>query len=136
MVKDGHCSERVLEEPESGVAGGRPIPRGVLASEAVKQDGEIGVISDESTVEVGKSKERLHVLDFARGGPVLNDFDLRIVHFEAFRTDNKAKEVRGIDAEVALFEFGEQIIQVEAAEDFLNMARMVGWIPRVDEYVV
>ena len=76
MVKDGSRSERVLEEPESGVAGGRPIPRGVLVREMGEWDGEIGVSSNEPTVEISETEEGLHILDLPGRGPVLDDLDL------------------------------------------------------------
>ena len=34
-------------------------------------------------VEVGETQERLNILDFLRFGPILDDFDLIIVHSES-----------------------------------------------------
>ena len=42
-------------------------------------------------VEVGESQERLNVLDFPRFGPILDDFDLVIVHSESAWSQDIAK---------------------------------------------
>ena len=42
-------------------------------------------------VEIGKTQERLNVLDFPQFGPVLDDFDLVIVHSESAWSQDIAK---------------------------------------------
>ena len=42
-------------------------------------------------VEIGKTQERLHVLDFPWLGPILDDFDLVIVHSESAWSQDIAK---------------------------------------------
>ena len=38
---------------------------------------------NKSAVEIGKTQEQLNILDFPRFGPILDDFDLIIVHSES-----------------------------------------------------
>ena len=54
------------------LACGGPSPGQVFLGEVNKRVGDIGVIWDETSVEVGKAKERSNVLDFLGGGPASN----------------------------------------------------------------
>ena len=42
-------------------------------------------------VEIGETQERLNVLDFPQFGPILDDFDLIIVHSESAWSQDIAK---------------------------------------------
>ena len=47
------------------------MPWGTLEGKIHERDGDFGVTIDETTVEVGKTKEGLNILDFLGFGPIL-----------------------------------------------------------------
>ena len=49
--------------------GGGPIPREVFLDEVDEGSGDVGVVRDETSVEVGEAEERPNVFDFLRGWP-------------------------------------------------------------------
>ena len=58
---------------------------GVFSGESGKRNNNIRKVENEPTIKIGKAKERLHVPDLPRFGPVLDDFDLVGRHKKAFR---------------------------------------------------
>ena len=90
MVENRCASECVFEECEHLLTIRGPIPVGTLASESSKQDGHVGVVSNETAVEISEPEEGLNVLDFSQGWPVPNDLDLRFIHLEAIWAYDKA----------------------------------------------
>ena len=90
MVENWGLSECVLEEPERFLAVGGSIPFNALAHKPGEQDRHIGIVSNEMTVEIGKTKEGLYVFNLPRGRPIPDDLNFRFVHFETVRADNEA----------------------------------------------
>src|ERR1700746_1970856 len=72
MSQNGGGSEGVFEALESNATVIRERPRDSLPSKAGKGNHNLGVLVDEAMVEVCKTEEGLHVLDFTRLGPVLD----------------------------------------------------------------
>ena len=56
------------------------VPQSSFPGEAGQWDDDVGVVVDESSVEIGEAEEGLDVLDFARFGPILNDLDFCGIH--------------------------------------------------------
>ena len=83
--KDRSGNERFLEGLERIPAFVRKQPRSSFPGKARKRNNDTGVIMYEATVEIGEPKERLHVFDFPRFGPILNDADFSRVHSKTFR---------------------------------------------------
>jgi hypothetical protein len=67
------------------------------------------------TVEVGKAEERLYILDFPWCRPVADDLNLQVVHLEAIRAYYESQEVRSVDAEGALLDFGKEVVFAEVS---------------------
>jgi len=65
-------------------------PRNLFAGEAGKQEDDVRVMVDKSLVEVGKSKEGLNVLNFSGLRPILDDFDLGLVHSQTVWRKDKS----------------------------------------------
>jgi hypothetical protein len=65
-------------------------PRNLFAGEAGKRKDDVRVTVDESPVEIGKSKEGLNVLNFSGLRPILNDFDLGLVHSQTVQRKDKS----------------------------------------------
>jgi len=85
MSKDRSRGKGLLQGVESGVTLIREIPRRSLAGQVGERNNNVRVIMNEATVEVGKSEERLDVLDFVGFWPVLNSLDLLWRHGEALQ---------------------------------------------------
>jgi len=83
MSKDRSGGKGLLQGVESGATLIGEIPRRSLVGQTGERNNNVGVIMNEATVEVGKSEERLDVLDFAGFWPVLNSLDLLWRHGEA-----------------------------------------------------
>ena len=45
----------------------------------------------QTITEIGETQERLHVLDFPQFGPILDDFDLIVIHSESAWSQDIAK---------------------------------------------
>ena len=71
-MNDWFRQEQGFESVKSGLASRGPVPRQVLLGEVNERLGDIGVIGDKMSVEVGKAKERSDVFDFLRGRPAGN----------------------------------------------------------------
>jgi len=85
MSKDQSRGKGLLQGVESGATLIGEIPRRSLAGQMGERNNNVGVIMNEVMVEVGKSEERLDVLDFAGFWPVLNSLDLLRRHGEALQ---------------------------------------------------
>jgi len=64
------------------VAGVVKIPENILLGETGKQNDNIQISVDESTIEVSQSEKELNIFHFSLFGPVLDDFDFVIGHSE------------------------------------------------------
>src|SRR6266700_3626967 len=70
VSEDGGGGEGFLEQVESGAAVVSERPRYTLPGEAGQRNHNVGVLIDESPVEVCESKEGLNVLDLTGLRPV------------------------------------------------------------------
>ncbi|KAG6899368.1 hypothetical protein C0993_010854 [Termitomyces sp. T159_Od127] len=91
VVKDGGRGEGFFEEGEYTLALAVPVPRGVLPCEPVEGFGDPKVVINELAVEIGKTKEELHLFYTLGWRPVENGFHLGGVHVNAVWDDNDAK---------------------------------------------
>ena len=71
-----------LEGFERFVGFWRKVARNALMSGTSKQNSDVGVVRNESLVEVGKTKERLYILDFSRFRPILDGLNFGGRHGE------------------------------------------------------
>src|SRR5882724_3290933 len=62
----------------------REMPGGTLVGKMREQDCDFGISVNETTVEIGKAKEGLNVLDFSWYWPILDNLDFVWGHGEAF----------------------------------------------------
>jgi len=79
MGKDWSCGESLFK----CFKGGMTLIR-IAAGNMCKQNCDFGISMNEVTVEIGKAKERLDILDFSWYGPTLDDLDFVWGHCEAF----------------------------------------------------
>jgi len=75
MHEDQSLSKSLLEGAEHEVGLGIPVPRYVLVSEASEGYNDVGVVENETLVEVGKAKEGLNLLEILQSWPLENSVD-------------------------------------------------------------
>jgi len=85
MGKDQSCGESLFKCFKGGVALIREMPRGTLVGKTHKWNCDFRISMNEVMVEVGKTEERLNILDFLWYWPILDDLDFVQGHGEAFR---------------------------------------------------
>ena len=84
MGKDRSCGESLFKCFKGRVALIGKMPKGTLAGKTRKRNCDFGITVNETTVEVGKTEERLNILDFSRDWPILDDLDFVWGHSKAF----------------------------------------------------
>src|SRR5882724_9262957 len=112
------------------------VPRGTLVGKTCKQNSDFRVSKNETTIEVGKSEERLDVFDFLGFWPILDDLDLVRGHGEAFRRQHVSEVFTGSDVELTFVCMGKQSISTEPTKYFLNMSFVFGNVVGIDENVI
>ena len=103
-VKDGFGEEKAFEGVEGGLARRGPIPGEVLLGEVEEGAGDVGVVGDEPTVEVGESKERANIFHLSWRRPVCDAVELDGVHGQLAGFHNHAEILYLVSGEFALFE--------------------------------
>ena len=76
--------------------------RGVFLGQIEEGAGDVGVIADEFSVEVGKSKERMDVLYLSRGGPVSDPIEFSGIHFNVVPSCLSAQALYCLNAVMSL----------------------------------
>jgi hypothetical protein len=114
----------------------RKVPRNAFPSEACKRNNDSGIVMNETTIEVGETKEGLDVLDGARFGPVANDFNLVVIHLETARRKDVTEILHGVLVKITFVGTSVKFVKAESAEDFANMFPMVFGVGGIDEDVV
>src|SRR5882724_73611 len=114
----------------------REMPGGTLVGKMREQNCDFGISVNKTTVEIGKAKEGLNVLDFSWNWPILDDLDFVRGHGEAFMLQHISEVFAGSDMELAFVCMGKKSVSVESAEYFLNMEFVLRNIVRIDEDVV
>ena len=124
MSEDRSRSEGLLQEVESRVTVIGEFPRSVFAGEPHKRNNNVGVVVDESTVEVCESKEGLDVLNFLQFWPVGNGLDFLCRHRESIGRKTETEVLGGGGMELTFLWLGKEIVLVEALEDFVDVFLM------------
>src|SRR5882724_1272417 len=112
------------------------MPRGALVGKMHNQNHDFRISVNEAMVEVGKSKERLNILDFPWYGPILDDLDFVWGHGEVFWIQHISKVFAGSDMELTFVCMGKKTISAESAEYFPNMGIVLRNVVGIDEDVV
>ena len=79
-VKDWFGKEEAFEGVKGGLARRGPVPGEVFLGKVEEGASDVGVVGDESTVEVGESEERANIFHLGRRRPICNAVELDRVH--------------------------------------------------------
>ena len=85
----------------------------------------MGVSVNETTIEIGKTKKRLEILNLGRLWPFCDGFELLGVHLNAVSTDDVAQVFDFRAIKLALSCIGTKLSITEAVEDQTNMPIML-----------
>jgi hypothetical protein len=113
-----------------------PGPRRGLVSETCERDYDVQVVQDETTIEVGKAKERLYILHFSECGPLEDGIDLVRGHMKTFGGEHKTKILDCILVELTFVRPDVQAVLLESAKDFFYVLPVRGEVVGEDEDVV
>jgi len=75
MHEDRSLGKSLLEGVECRVGLGIPVPRCVFVGEASEGYNNVGIVEDETSVEVGEAKEGLNLLEILQSWPLENSID-------------------------------------------------------------
>src|SRR6266581_3588053 len=106
MCQDGGGREGIFEKTESGTTVVRENPRGPFAGEACQGDHNVGILVDETPVEVCEAKERLDILDLMGFRPVLDGFHFLSGHGKSGWGKDIPEVLHSICMELALLGVG------------------------------
>src|SRR5882724_7191563 len=101
MGKDWSCGESLFKCFKGRTALIGKVPGATLLGKTCEWNSDLRISINEATVEVGKTKEGLDILDFPRFWPILNDLDFVQGHGEAFGGQHISKVFAGSDMELA-----------------------------------
>ena len=90
-VENWFRQEKGFESVERSLASRGPVPLEVFLSEVNEGTDDVGVVWNESTVEVGEAKEGAYVLDFCWGWPLGDPIEFDRVHGQLSGFDDHSK---------------------------------------------
>ena len=91
------------------MAGGGPIPREIFLSEVEERASDVGIVRDESSVEIGKTKERANIFHLSWCGPTGDAIEFDGVHGQLAGFNDHAEVFYLIGGELALLEFQMEV---------------------------
>ena len=109
---------------ESGATVISEFPRSVFAGKPHERNNDVGVVVDESTVEVRESKEGLNVLNLPWFQPIGNGLNFLRRHGESIGRETETEVLGGGGMELTFLWLGEEIVLSETLEDFAGMFLM------------
>ena len=104
-LEDRLCKEEAFKRVEGRLARGGPIPGEVLLGEVKEGAGDIGVVGNEPSIEVGESKERADIFHLGWGGPTRDSVEFNWVHGQLAGFDDHSEVFHLVSGELAFFEF-------------------------------
>ncbi|KIO12030.1 hypothetical protein M404DRAFT_125113 [Pisolithus tinctorius Marx 270] len=109
-------AEGILQVEESRAALLGKVPRSTLLHEACERNDDVGVVINESSVEVCETKERLDVSHLPRLRPVVDCLNLLSGHGETRGRKNITEVLNGVRVKLALLRLGIKAMLSKVAE--------------------
>ena len=79
-VENRFGEEEMLEGIKGGLARRGPVPGEVFLGEIEEGAGDVRVVRDEVSVEIGKAKERANIFHLGRGRPARDPIEFDWIH--------------------------------------------------------
>ena len=79
-MEDGLREEETFEGVEGRLTRRGPVPGKVLLGEVEERTGDVGVVRDKASIEIGKSKEGANIFHLGWGRPTRDSVELDWVH--------------------------------------------------------
>ncbi|KIO08948.1 hypothetical protein M404DRAFT_132862 [Pisolithus tinctorius Marx 270] len=114
-------AEGSCQAEESGVALLEKVPRSTLSHEASEWNDDVGVVINESSVEICETKERLDVSHLPQLRPVMDCLNLLSGHGETGGGKNITKVLDRVRVKLALLWLGIKTMLSKAAEYLFYM---------------
>ena len=108
-MKDRFQQEEGFEGVKGSLAGRGAIPREVFLGEVNEGSGNVGVVRDETTVEVCKAKEGPDILDFFGSWPTGNSIQFDGAYGKLAQFDNHSEVPNFSGGKAVLFEFEMEV---------------------------
>jgi len=112
-VENWFRQEKGFERVKGSLASGSPVPLEVFLSEVNEGAGDIRVVWDQPTVEIGEAKEGAYVLDFSRGWPFGDSVKLDRVHGKLTGFNDHSEVFYLVCGELAFLKFEMYVSQVQ-----------------------
>jgi len=136
MGKNRSGCECLLQEIERGATSRGEIPRSVFVGKLREWYDNVGVVVNETMVEVCETEEGLDVLHLAGFRPIRDGFHLICRHGQSIGGKAEPKVFSGGGMELTFLRFGKEIVFPEVLEDFVDMLLMGFNILRIYEDVI
>ncbi|KIN98629.1 hypothetical protein M404DRAFT_157172 [Pisolithus tinctorius Marx 270] len=117
MSENSSRAEGILQAEESGAALLRKVPRSTLSHEASEWNNNVRVVVNESSIEIGKTKEGLDVLHLPQLRPVADCLNLLSGHGETRWRENVADVLDGVRVKLTLFWLGIETMLLKVYHD-------------------
>ena len=83
----------------------RPIPGEVLLGEVKERAGDVGVVRNEASVEIGETEERANIFHLGWSGPICDSVKFNRVHGQLTWFNDRTEVFDLVSGKLALFEF-------------------------------
>ena len=121
LNEDRSGGERGLQGVKGSLALVCPCPLCGLSGKTSERNGYVGVVRNETTVEVGESKERLDVFHLSGRRPVKDSLDFVGGHSETLRREDETQIFHRVTVKFTLVGSGVKSMLSETSEDFTNL---------------
>ncbi|KIN96104.1 hypothetical protein M404DRAFT_164075 [Pisolithus tinctorius Marx 270] len=121
MSENRSGAEGILQAEESRAALLGKVPRSTLLCEASEWNDDVGVVINESSVEICETKERLDVSHLPQLRPVADCLNLLSGHGETGGRKNITKVLDGVGVKLALLWLGIKAMLSKVAEYLFYM---------------
>ena len=118
MSKDWSGGKGLLQEVESGVTIISEFPRSVFAGKLCERNDDVGVVVDESTLEVHEFEEELDVLHLLWFWPIGDGLNFLHGHGKSIRGKTETEVLSGSGMEFTFLWLGKEIVFSEVLKDF------------------
>ena len=135
-VENRFGEEETFEGVEGGLARRGPVPGEVLLGEIEEGAGDIGVVGDEASVEIGEAKERANVFHLGWGRPACDPIKFDWIHGQLAGFDDHAKIFNLVSGELAFFELQMKVEFCHVLENALRTFLVEGGVRGVDEEII